>query len=364
MATKVSDKSNELSLILESHFGGKMNRARIKFMALMIMALCKVQTVNFERLAQGFESSADTASSLRRIQRFMAAYVLNMDIIARLIFSLLPHKPPYRLLIDRTNWQYGSSKINILVLAIAYKGLSFPVIYQVMPTRGASHSDQRIAIIERYIRLFSKESIKDLLADREFIGDKWLNYLMDRQIKYHIRVLAHHGVMRHANDWKRKARCIFASLRINQFKALNKMYYINNSPCYLSAYRFINDKGKIDLLIIASLQKHNKALAIYKQRWQIETMFRALKTSGFNIENTHLTDINRLEKLLAIIFMAFIWAYLTGLYIHKKIKKIRVLKHGRKAKSFFKYGLDYICEWLLNTHRQQYRNPIDFLSCT
>lgn len=124
----------------------------------------------------------------------MTGYVLNKVMIFRLIYSLLPHKPPYRLLIDRTNWENGSNKINILV----------------------------IAIIERYIRLFSKASIKDLLADREFIGDKWLNYLNSRDTKYHIRVLAHHGVMRYANDWKRKARCIFSSLRINQFKSLNK----------------------------------------------------------------------------------------------------------------------------------------------
>jgi len=74
MEIKVSNKSKELSSILDSHLGGKMNLARIKFMALMIMALCKVQTVNFERLAQGFETASKKDSSLRRIQRFMAHY--------------------------------------------------------------------------------------------------------------------------------------------------------------------------------------------------------------------------------------------------------------------------------------------------
>ncbi len=42
-----------------------------------------------------------------------------------------------------------------------------------------------------------------------------------------------------------------------------------------------------------------------KQRWQIETMFKAFKTQGFNIEDTHLSDIGRIDKLVAVVSFAF-----------------------------------------------------------
>lgn len=330
----------------------------------MIIALCKVQTVNFERLAQNFETTSQRGSSLRGIQRFIATYMLDKDLIIRMIYNLLPHKPPYRLIMDRTNWKFGESDINILVISIAYQGLSFPIIYKLIPGKGASHTNERIDIINHYLRLFGVQSIKELLADREFIGNKWLDFLRRQGIKYHIRVLAHHGVMRHTQDWKRKARCLFSNLKVNQWKRLSQMYYINESACYLSALRFINDKGKRDLLIIASFELSKHPHKSYAIRWQIETMFRALKTSGFNIDKTHLTQMDRIEKLLAIVCIAFIWAYLTGIYIHKKIKKIRMLKHGKRAKSLFKYGLEYIAQWLLNPYCQHDTNPIKFLSCT
>lgn len=115
-----------------------MNLARIKFFGLFISALCKVQTVNFEKLAFSFDSEVKTDSSLRRIQRFISEYVLDTNLIARLIFSLLPHKPPYRLAMDRTNWKFGSKDINILVLAIVYKGVAFPVLYKMLPKFGNS----------------------------------------------------------------------------------------------------------------------------------------------------------------------------------------------------------------------------------
>ena len=97
---KVEYKSTQLISILSQTLAGKMNLARIKFFGMFICALCKVQTVCFEKLAIAFEASVQSNSSLRRIQRFMAEYALNTDLMARLIFKMLPHQPPYRLVRD------------------------------------------------------------------------------------------------------------------------------------------------------------------------------------------------------------------------------------------------------------------------
>ena len=108
MNTKAENKVIILSDTLAEFFGDKMNLARIKFFGLFISALCKVQTVCFEKLAVGFGSEVLVDSSLRRIQRFISEYLLDTDLIARFVFTLLPHKPPYRLALDRTNWKFGT----------------------------------------------------------------------------------------------------------------------------------------------------------------------------------------------------------------------------------------------------------------
>jgi len=77
------------------------------------------------------------------------------------------------------------------------------------------------------------------------------------------------------------------------------------------------------------------AQKVSKERWQIETAFRAMKTSGFNLEDTHLTDIERIEKLVAIVTIAFCWAYLVGIYLHEHDKPIKTLNNGKQRKSFF-----------------------------
>jgi len=104
----------------------------------------------------------------------MSAYLLYTKLIARLVFALLPHKPPYRLAMDRTNWKFGVANINVLVFEVVYQGVAFPVMFTMLPKFGNSSTTKRIELMERYINLFGADSIDCQLADREFFGKHWL----------------------------------------------------------------------------------------------------------------------------------------------------------------------------------------------
>ena len=88
-----------------------------------------------------------------------------------------------------------------------------------------------------------------------------------------------------------------------------------------------------------------------------------MKSNGFDIEKTHLNKIDRIEKLLLLVMIAFLWCYKVGIYLHN-LKPIKIKKHGRKAISIFKYGLEYIANSLLNKLNQTFEELIHFLSCT
>ena len=363
MNTKVENKVMILSDTLAEFFGDKMNLARIKFFGLFISALCKVQTVCFEKLACSFDSSARMDSSLRRIQRFMAEYTLDTTLIARFVFSLLPHKPPYRLVMDRTNWKFGSKDINILTLGILYKGVAFPLLFHVMPKFGNSSTRERINLINRFIQLFGRKSIECLLADREFIGYRWLEYLNKMGIEYYIRIRENFWVEIPCNGHVIKASWLFNHLKVNECVFYHKIVRVNNQLCYLSASKVLNKQGAPELQIIVFFNKPANAQILYKERWQIESAFKALKTSGFNIEDTHLTDINRICKLLALVFVAFAWVYKAGIYLDV-LRPIKIKNHGRMAKSLFKYGLYYIANLLFSNDIDKFSECCKFSSCT
>ena len=361
---KVENKSTQLISILSQTLAGKMNLARIKFFGMFICALCKVQTVCFEKLAIAFETDTKSGSSLRRIQRFMADYLLDTDLIARLIFKMLPHKPPYRLAMDRTNWKFGETNINVLTLAIVYQGVAFPILISMLDKCGNSHTNERIEMMKRYIQLFGHQTIDCLLADREFIGEHWIDYLNRHDIRYYIRIRENFYVDDPRTGKRFKAFWMFNDLKCGQCRFFRRIYRINEQLCYLSASKVKNEQGIPELQIIIAFNKPENAQQIYKERWQIETAFRALKSSGFNIEDTHLNDLKRIEKLFSIVMVAFAWAYVVGVFVNQYIKPVRILKHGKKAKSLFKYGLEVIASILLNSLSSINIDVFKFLSCT
>jgi hypothetical protein len=86
--------------------------------------------------------------------------------------------------------------------------------------------------------------------------------------------------------------------------------------------------------------------------------------SGFNIEDTHLTDLKRVEKLFSIVTTAFARAYIVGVFANERVETIRNLKHGKRAKSLFEYGLELIATALLNPITIPEVDVFKFLSCT
>ena len=76
-------------------------------------------------------------------------------------------------------------------------------------------------------------------------------------------------------------------------------------------------------------------------------VFEALKSRGFNFEETRLREAKRLETLCGVLAIAFCWAYHVGAW-HNRAKPIALKTHQRPAKSLFRYGFDGIRRAVLN----------------
>ena len=357
-------KVNQILPIMQEHFGQSMNLAHIKLMALLLHALCVVQTVSLHKLADAMPTAVDRDSNLRRLQRIFAKYVLDLDIIARMIFSLLPVKTGLVLSMDRTNWKFGEFNINILMLGITYKGIAFPLIFSLLPKRGNSSWKERRKIMERFIRLFGAECIDCLVADREFIGKEWTGWLNSRRIRYYIRIRQNFWIVKPSTGERIRAWWLFNDLKVGQEKFFHKLFLHKGEYVYLAGSGIKNSDGVPELQILICFNQPEGAILTYKKRWEIETAFRAMKSSGFNIEDTHMRDMERIARLVAMVCMALVWAYLVGEHKDINIKPIRILKHGRKAKSLVKYGLEEIATILLRPAYTPKFDVFKFLSCT
>jgi Transposase DDE domain len=107
-----------------------------------------------------------------------------------------------------------------------------------------------------------------------------------------------------------------------------------------------------DYLIVVTHDDSSQVLSDYAKRWKIEVLFESLKSRGFNFEDVNLKDQESLKRLLAVIMLAFCWAYHVGAWLNE-IKPIRIKKHQRPAKSVCRYGFDWIRHLLFNPKDKQ-----------
>jgi hypothetical protein len=114
------------------------------------------------------------------------------------------------------------------------------------------------------------------------------------------------------------ARIKFFGLFISALCKVQTVCFEKLACCFDTNVRVdssLNRQNAPELQIIVSFNKPANAQTLYEERWQIGSAFTALKTSGFNIEDTHLTDIERISKLMALVLIAFAWIYKAGIYL-------------------------------------------------
>lgn len=115
-----------LKELFKNHFD--WNGARIECIIQLILALFKVRTVNLVELSQAFSGNAKDDSNYKRLQRLFREVDLDFKLFAQFIAKMLP-LDKFKLTIDRTNWKFGKTNINILMLAVVYKGSAFPLFW-------------------------------------------------------------------------------------------------------------------------------------------------------------------------------------------------------------------------------------------
>lgn len=92
---------------------------------------------------------------------------------------------------------------------------------------------------------------------------------------------------------------------------LHKLYIMKGEYVYLASEILKNFDGGPELQILICYNRPEDAVHTYKERWQIETLFfKAMKSSGFNIEDMLMKDIDRIERLVAVVYIALVWVYL------------------------------------------------------
>ncbi|MCY7345557.1 MAG: IS4 family transposase [Pyrinomonadaceae bacterium] len=278
------------------------------------------------------------------------------------MLRLLKIEPLYTIAIDRTEWQLGTKWVNVLMLSITYQGVSIPLFWTVTAEKGCSDNAERQAILQQFINEFGAQSIRFVTADREFCSKDWLEFLVENKISYRLRIKANYQITNARGQLIRASR-LCRTLKIGERIELRGKRRLWNQQIFAAVCR--KDDG--DQVLVISNEQSGKILLEYGERWKIETLFGILKTRGFRLEDTHVTETARISKLLSLLTVAVSWAMLAG-ELEVQRTPLKTKKHGKLEKSIFRLGFETLrncfCQLTTNfSQKQRFQQLTLLLSC-
>lgn len=297
--------------------------------ARALAALLTARKISIHQITHLMPGECNAEANRQQIRRCLDHETLDESVWARAIAALLP-KQPWVLAMDRTEWKRGQTTINLLVLAVVVHGCAVPLLWTVMPDCGASDTAERKALIGRFIALFGVSAVRFLTADREFIGEDWVAWLLEQRLPFRIRIKAgefltdEKEVRQPAKEWFAKRACRCKPRTMNLW----------GLPVFVGGKRL--HEGKY--LIIISNERSKDLGEDYRLRWKIETLFQALKGRGFDMESCRLSQEKRLSGWFGFLALGFCWCLRMG-HCLDAYAPLPLKKHKRRAISVFARGM-------------------------
>lgn len=300
--------------------------------AEIIKGLTLSRNVSSTRCANYFSGNAKKHSKIKRIERFYANNYLNENEAVRFLNACMGSGTNI-LSLDRTNWEHGNNDINALVVYGLNDRTSGMLNLKLLDNNGGnSNCNDRVEVLQPVIEQIGADNIKALLCDREFFSFEFAHYLMEANVPFVIRVKKNLNFIQALIAALGSTAITWHNQVIGTFKGKEMRLDISAK------------KLKDEYLLTVSFGVANP-LKLYRRRWGIESFFKSIKSAGFNVENTHITRIDRLRSLFLLCGMAYAICETMGRIRHQYIEQIKFKATlGCFQFSFFRYGLDWITE--------------------
>lgn len=381
----------------------KLNAAKIKEdfnlhgqraegLRMLLNAAATTQSVSIKKCANAAQSTALDSSNERRFTRLMNDTTLDPTKVAQFIAQIIgiEMSQKHTLIFDRTCWGFGQNHINILTLAVVHNDVAIPLFIAILGAetphgkKGNSSVEERVNLLNNYIAVFGKDSIKALLGDREFMGHEWISYLKNQQIPYVMRMKEYgltienrSGKMVQIHEYAEGLELEIAhslgakklggkkpfmssvsllKLRPDLAKEIKQVKSQRGSK---NTRNQINKKlkkeadlerkpfiPKPEIIALCHSDDIENPCELYLTRWKIETLFRSLKTGGLNIEDTAVMKPKRTLFLMQVAMIALATAFQIGA-LSDAVRPIRIKKHGFKSETFVQRGLAVISTFFL-----------------
>lgn len=282
-------------------------------------------------------------SLTRRFTRFLKNDRQTIDawflpVAAQLLKRLA--KEPILLVMDGSTVGRGCLA---LMLSVVYAGRALPLCWVVVKApKGHFPQATHCALLSQLQAIMPSDAQVTFLGDGEFDGIELQGALRNLNWSYVCRtasniVILADGVRFHVSDMgpeRGEMLCVTPAWMTAEMYGPVTLLAIWEHPY------------KEPLYLVTNLSDLDGAVQLYKKRPHIETFFSDIKSRGFQISKSHLSNPARLCRLLLACCLAYVWLVYLGVCAMQQEWMKRLHRQDRCDLSLFRLGLRLLARCL------------------
>ena len=318
----------------------------LNVLAALISGIVGSRRTNYPQIASKVPDQTQLESRVKRFSRYINEVKEEQDIhLMPFAAELLENLSDFTLVLIMDGSEVGRGCVS-LMLSVQYRGRALPLGWLVISGE-KGHFAQ-----EKHIRLLSavQEWIpagRDVifLGDGEFDGTKLQETLDEFGWKYACRT-SRNTILYDGEEFSFQDLVLQPGMCLS----LEEVAFTRQRYGPVLAVAWWRKNYQEPIYLVSNLDLVEEVCHWYQRRFKIETFFSDQKSRGFNLHKSHLSNPQRLAKLMLAACLAYLWIVYLGVWSIQQKLLFVVHRTDRCDLSLFQLGLR-ILEYLLDANK-------------
>lgn len=313
----------------------------ILILAMMITGILMGKKAQLSEMSLHVPAKAKPASTEKRFQRLVKNESFKVESyympFAQAILDRLSHDTMY-VALDASQVGRGCM---VLMVAIIYKKRAIPLVWLVYEgKKGHTTAERHIEALKLLEPLLSDEMSIVILGDAEYDTIEMLSWVT-QNTHWDFAIRTDPRTLLTKNGKKFPARHLLSGENCRSIASQVLFTAKKFGPVQVVAWW--EKPYKKPVYLVSTLHCVNEICRAYGKRFKLETLFSDQKSRGFHIEKSHLSDPERLARLLCAAAIAYIWMVYQGIIVSEdETKRSLIDRPNRQDKSLFRLGFDWL----------------------
>lgn len=304
----------------------------------MLCGAIRTSKSHLHSLGSGLPQNIDSESRVKSVKRWLASRYTDYEVsflpcIEPLIANFISQNKEMTFAIDGSEAGQGCTA---LMISLTIGNRAFPICWLVKKCKkGHLPAKMHLEVFTILNKLLNGYENVVVLGDGEFDNREVITACADWNWHFVFRTAKNTKIFDGEEEYTVKKLEPWGNER---FMTAHNVSYTKARYGPVNATVWKERKWENPIYLLSNFELSYTTALYYKKRWSIETLFGDIKSRGFNIHKSKLTDPQRVAKLLIVICLAYILVFRLGQEEQNSPLISKVTRKDRNDLSLFSIG--------------------------